>query len=246
MTKTLITLVLIFLEMTIATQPVSAQGPTIPTPPPVTTPPPVNPIDQANADAAQWQSVANQAMASAQTSINAAYGALAAAQASVYQYQAAYQQAEAARQAAVRGQLQAASDLAHAAQVSSVQAIGLAGEASRSAMSSIHEASLALNQVPALQASLTAVIGQRNSARSEAAQAESDRAALAGALVAERARSDLFGKVALGALLLLGLTLLYIAVVLWKLMRALRIKQSDRLVVLDERGRVKAQIEATR
>jgi hypothetical protein len=257
----MILLVLLLACLLALAQPAHAQGPvdgqqgqpqgTAPTPPPPVTP--QNPVDAANEQAAQWQAVANQAVASAQASINQAYASLAAAQSSVWQYQQAYLQAEAARQAAVRGQLQAASDAAHAAQVASVQAIALASEASRSAMYSLQQAGNAINSVPQLRADLTAVtaqrdtmIAQRDAARVQAVQLDKDRTALAGALVAEQQRSDLYGKVAISALLLLAVIVAYVALVLWKLIRALKIQGRDRMVVLDERGRVKAQIEAMR
>lgn len=222
----------------------SAQGAIVPTPPPVTPPPPVNPVDAANARADQWQAVANQAVSSAQASINAAYGALANAQWGLNQAQAALQQESAARIAAQQGQIQQAVDSAHQAQMSAARAIVFVSQASDAALESIRQSGAALQLAAELRSSLTAVTAQRETAVRQAEQLDQDRAALAGALVAERARSDVFGKVAIGALLLLGVTLVYIAVVLWKLVRALRIQPRDRVVVLDERGRVKAQIEA--
>ncbi len=240
---------LVLLLAALISQVAYAQGPATPPPPPVvTTPvPPVNPVDAANARADQWQTVANQAMQNAQSAINQAYSSLYAAQASVAQYQAAFQQAEAARIAAQQGQLQAASEASHAAQLAAIQAIALASEAGQSALTSIQQSGEALRAIPELRANLTTVTTQRDRAQAEAAQLDKDRVALGTALVMERQRSDLLAKVATGLFLLLGLLMSYIVVVLLKIMRIFNHKSAnDRLVILDERGRVKAQIEALR
>lgn len=111
-------------------QPAAAQG----TVPP--TPQPVNPIDKARSDANQWETIANQAVASAQAAIGQAYSAIASAEAGLVQAQMAAQQEHAARVAAEQGQIHQATDQAQAAQLSALKAIDLASAAIQSAQTS--------------------------------------------------------------------------------------------------------------
>jgi hypothetical protein len=222
--------------------------------PPVTPPPPVvptNPIDKANAEAAQWDAVQQAAIGAAQSAASQAVAAASQAQAAAAQAQVAAQQEHAARQAAEQGLMNQAVESSHQAQLAAVQAVSLGKDATQSASMARQQADLALRNVANLKTALTQVTAQRDDARSdaahwstEAAQLDKDRTALAGALKAEQDRNDLLSKVAIGALALLAVTLAYMALVLAKLTRALRIKPNDRIVVLNERGMVKAQIEA--
>jgi hypothetical protein len=240
--------------------PAAAQGPVVPTPPPVMTPvPPVPPqdgdypanpiaaarsIDAANARADQWQAVANQAVSSAQSAIYYAYGALADAQAGLYQAQAAFQQEQSARIAAQQGQIQQAVVSAQASQISAASAIDLVSRSTSSALTSMQLTSAALRDIAELKASLTLITVQRDSTQSKAAQLDHDRTALASALVMERQRSDLFLKVAISFFLLLLLVIICIAVLLWRVVLALRPAGRRKMIVVDERGQVTAQIEA--
>jgi hypothetical protein len=257
MKRTIALTLLVLLLAFLLAQTVHAQGPVTPPPPPVVTPPPVDPlvtakqIDEANARADQWQQVAVNAAASAQASINNAYASLYAAQAGVNQMQIALQQSEAARIAAQQGQIQQAVAAAQNAQLAGVQAVSLASASGQSAMLSLKQSSDALRAVSELRASLTAVTAQRNTARTDVAerdqtiiQRDKDLAAVASALMMERQRSDLYLKVAVSFFLLLGLLMSYIALLLWKVMRTLRPAGRDRMVVMNERGEVKARIEA--
>lgn len=250
MTKLLLALVLIFLTLMLlaAAQPAGAQ--TVPTPPPPPTTP-INPIDQANADAARWDAVQQAAVGQAQAAANQAAAAAAQASAAAAQAEMAAQQERAARQAAERGLMNTAVESSHQAQLAAVQAVSLGRDATQSASLARQQADLALRNVANLKTMLVEVGSQRDAALSDAAhwsaeatRLDKDRTALAGALKAEQDRSDLYGKVAIGSLALLTIVLAYMALVLGKLMRALRIQPRDRVVVLDERGRVKAQIEA--
>jgi hypothetical protein len=248
----LIGLVIIFLAlMAFFAQPAGAQSQVVPTPPPPVVP--TNPIDQANAEAAQWDAVQQAAIGAAQSAASQAVAAASQAQAAAAQAQVAAQQEHAARVAAEQGLLNQSVESSHQAQLAAVQAVSLGKDATQSASMARQQADLALRNVANLKISLMDVTAQRDTARSDAARwqteatkLDKDRTALAGALKAEQDRSDLLSKVAIGSLMLLGVTLTYIAFVLAKLMRALRIKPNDRIVVLNERGMVKAQIEALR
>jgi hypothetical protein len=214
-----------------------AEGPaTPPPPPPVTTPPPVDPlsaakqIDAANARADQWQTVATQAMSSAQGAIDNAYASLYAAQASIGQMQIALQQSEAARVAAQQGQIAQAVASAQNAQLAGVQAVALSSAAGQSAMLSLNQSGEAVRAVSELRTSLTAVTAQRNTARSEITQLNSDLAqseknvnAVAGALVAERQRADLLMKIAIALFGLLVLLMSYITLILWRVARTVNV-----------------------
>jgi hypothetical protein len=252
--RTIVLIALVFLLAFLLAQTAHAQAPIVP--PPVPTIPPVDPlsaakqIDAANARADQWQQVAVNSAASAQASIDNAYASLYAAQAGVTQMQIALQQSEAARSTAQQGQIAQAVSAAQAAQLSGLQAIALASASGQSAMLSLKQSSDAQRDVAELRASLSAVTVQRNASRADVtqrdqiiAQRDKDLAAVAGALVAERQRSDLLSKVALGLFLLLALLMSYIALMLLKVLRVLK-RQPDRVVVVDGQGRVKAQIEA--
>jgi hypothetical protein len=219
-----------------------AQAPIVPTPPPAATP--INPVDQANAEAAQWDVVQQAAVSAAAAAANQAAAAAAQANAAAAQAQQAAQMERAARQAAQQGLMNQAVESSHQAQLAAVQAITLGRDAMQSASLARQQSDLALRNVQRLKTDLSEITRQRNAAQQDAANFDRDRSALAGALKAEQDRSDLFGKVAIGALSLLALTLAYMAFVLAKLVRALRLQPRDRMVVLDERGRVKAQIEA--
>jgi hypothetical protein len=215
-----------------------AQDPIVPTPPPV------NPIDQANAEAAQWDAVQQAAIGQAQAAAQQAVAAAAQAQSAAQQAQLAAQHEHAARLAAEQGLMNQAVESSHKAQLAAVEAVALGRDATQSASLARQQADLALRNVTRLKTSLDEVTAQRDVAQREATRLDVDRTALAGALREEQNRSDLYGKVAISALLLLALTLGYIALVLGKLVHALHLQPRERLVVLDERGRVKAQIEA--
>lgn len=132
----LIVLVLIALLLLalLSAPPAGAQTPIVtPPPPPVTTP---DPIDAANAQRDQWETIANQAVASAQAAIGQAYSAIASAEAGLAQAQIAAQQEHAARVAAEQGQIHQATEQAQAAQLSALKAIGLASAAIQSAQTS--------------------------------------------------------------------------------------------------------------
>jgi hypothetical protein len=249
---------LVLLLVALISQAAYAQGPVTPPPPPQVTPiTPVDPmaaakqIDEANARADQWQTVATQAMSKAQGAIDSAYASLWSAQASIGQMQIALQQSEAARVAAQQGQIQQAVQAAGAAQMAGLQAVQLASASGQSATSAVQQAGDAMRAVAELRSSLITKEAQnaaltRNVVQltSTVAQADKDKTALASALVMERQRSDLLAKVAIGLFLLLGLLMSYIALVLVKVTRIFKQKSTnDRLVILDERGRVKAQIE---
>lgn len=251
MKRTLALILLVLLLAVLITQIAHADGPVTPPPPPVTTPlPPTDPlaaakaIDAANAEADKWESVARSTVANVQSSINAAYAALAQQQASIYHLQTAFQQADAARLFAQQGQIQQAVESARSAQLASVQAVSLSTQAGKAALIAMQQAGDAARSVAELRSILTVVTTQRDAARSEAAQLDKDRTALAGALVTERQRSDLLTKVVIGLFLLLGMLMSYIALMLWKVMRTLRPAGRNRMVVMNERGEVKAQIEA--
>lgn len=248
MTKILIVLVIAFLMLMLLSmvQPAGAQGPLVP--PPTPTP---NPIDQANAEAEQWNAAQQSTLQSAWAAIGQAQAAIAQAQSSAQKAQDAARYEHAARVAAEQGQINQAVESSHQAQLSAVQAVSLGRDATQSASMARQQADLALRNVTNLKAALLEVDSQRAAAltdaqhwSAEAARLDRDRTALAGALKAEQERSDLMSKVAIVALMLLGVTLTYIAFVLAKLVRALRIKPSDRILVVNERGMVKAQIEA--
>lgn len=134
-------------------QPAHAQGPVEPTPPPkvVTTP---NPVDQNRAEADRWETVANNAVASAQAAIGQAYSAIASAEAGLRQAQIAAQQEHAARVSAEAGQIQQAVTSAQAALIASNQAAGLSSESSRSAIESLKQSTSALSDVRTLREGL--------------------------------------------------------------------------------------------
>jgi hypothetical protein len=251
MKRTLVLILLVLLLAVLITQIANAEGPATPPPPPVTTPlPPTDPmaaakaIDAANAEADKWESVARSTMANVQSSINAAYAALAQQQASIYQLQTAFQQADAARLFAQQGQIQQAVESARSAQLASVQSVSLSTQSGKAALLSMQQAGDAARSVAELRSNLTVVTAQRDAARSDAAQLDKDRTALAGALVAERQKSDLLFKVSISFFLLLVMVIVCIAALLWRVVKALRLTGRERLVVVDERGRMKAQIEA--
>jgi hypothetical protein len=221
-----------------------AQAPIVPTPPPP--PPPVtptNPIDVSQAEAKQWDAVQQSAIWAAQSAANQAAAAAARASRAAAQAEAAAQMERAARLAAEQGLMNQAVESSHQAQLAAVEAVALGREATQSASLARQQSDLALRNVQRLKSDLADITRQRNDVQQTAATLAGDRAALAGALKAEQERSDLYGKVAIGSLALLSLVLIYMAFVLAKLVRALRLQPQDRMVVLDERGRVKAQIE---
>jgi hypothetical protein len=113
-----------------------------------------NPVDVANAEAEHWQAVADQAVQSAQISINQAYGALANAQAGLNAAQAAVQQEHAARIAAEQGQIQQASQAAQQALIAANQSASAATSANDAARSSMQQALLALADVRSLKTEL--------------------------------------------------------------------------------------------
>lgn len=257
MKRTMTLTLLVVLLVGLLSQTAHAQGPVTPPPPSVTPMPPVDPlatakqIDEANARADQWQAKAIASAASAQASINSAYASLYAAQAGVNQMQIELQQSEAARVAAQQGQIAQAVAAAQAAQLSGLQAIALASASGQSAMLSLKQSSDALRDVAELRASLTSVTAQRNAARADvaqrdqaAAQRDKDLAAVASALVMERQRSDVYLKVAVSFFSLLIMVMSYVALVLWQLAKSTRSAGRDKMIVVDECGRVKAQIEA--
>jgi hypothetical protein len=230
------------------TLPVRAQGPVTPPPPPVPT---INPVDQANADAAQWDALQQAAIGQAQAAASQAIAAASQALAAAGQAQVAAQQEHAARVAAEQGLMNQAVESSHQAQLAAVQAVALGKDATQSASIARQQSDLALRNVANLKTALSQASVERDAAQQdvarwivEAARLDRDRAAFAGALREEQNRADLYGKVAIGALALLAIVLAYMAIVLSKLTRTLHIKPRDRMVVLDERGRVKAQIEA--
>lgn len=250
MLKFLIAIVLLFLVlMLLAVRTAGAQSSTVPQP--VTPAPPVNPVDQANAEAAQWDAVQQAAVGQAQAAANQAAAAAAQANAAAQQAQAAAQMEKAARQAAEQGLMNTAVESAHQAELASVEAVALGRDATQSASLARQQSDLALRNVARLKETLASVANQRDAAQrdashwsAEATRLDKDRTALAGALVAERERSDLMMKVAFAALLLLVMVLAYTAVMLWKVARVLKPTARDRMVVVNEQGQVRAQIEA--
>lgn len=130
-----------------------AQG-TLPPPPAVTPQPTPNPVDAANADAARWQAVADQAVQSAQSAIGQAYNALASAQAGLNAAQVAVQQEHAARMAAEQGQIQQAAQAAQSALVAANQSAAAATSSNDAARSAMQQALLALSDVRSLKSDL--------------------------------------------------------------------------------------------
>lgn len=131
----LVALVVIFLALMalVLAQPAGAQSQTVPTPPPA---PAVNPVDAANAQRDQWESIANSAIAASNSAIAQAQSAIASAQAGIAQAQNAAQQEAAARRAAEQGQIQEATDQAHAASLSALKALDLVNQSLAAAQSS--------------------------------------------------------------------------------------------------------------
>lgn len=257
----------LFLMLLVA-QVAHAQGPVTPPPPPVTTPetPPLTAkqIDAAYADAAKYQAAANSlvngmqasidqansSLATANASLSAAYNSLYSAQTSIAQYQVMLQQSEAARVAAQNGQIQQSIEAARAAQLSGAQAISLATDAGRSALTSIQQANQAARDVLQLRSDLTTAAARNANLMSEVArlnqtvaQMDKESTALGTALVMERQRSDVITRVAIGLFLLVIVLASYIGLVLWKLAKSLRPAGKDRMVVVDDIGQVKAMIE---
>ncbi len=138
-----------------------AQGPvqgqpqgTAPTP--VATP---NPIDQANAEADTWRTVADQAVQNARASIGQAYRAIASAEAGLVQAQIAAEQEHVARVAAEQGQINQAVQSAQAALVASNQAYALATSANGASIDSMQQALTALRNVRTLSDNLSQAQG---------------------------------------------------------------------------------------